>query len=281
MSESMPVAGSVDRDGFTLTYVREGSGIPMLVLGAPRYYRRALPAALRDHFEMVFCDLRTWVPSPDGYDITTITADTHVADIEAIRADAGLDRPVVLGHSIHAALALDHAARHPDQVRGVVAVAATPVGGGELWQAAADFFDGDADEARRAAIEQNALTLPPPSTYETPQDFVDQYVADAARYWYDPTFDARPLWEDVHPNFEAFMQLVGTYGDGYEVPPLDVPVLLTLGRYDYVAPYALWDEPRQRLSSLTDRLYERSGHTPPYEEPEAFTADLLAWAADL
>ena len=55
----------------------------------------------------------------------------------------------------------------------------------------------------------------------------------------------------------------------------------TLGRYDYVAPYALWDEPRQRLSSLTYRLYERSGHTPPYEEPEAFTADLLAWAADL
>src|SRR5262245_38421908 len=68
--------GTVDRDGFQLAWVREGQGIPMLVLGASRFYPRYFPAAMRDHFDMVCCDLRQWVPTPDGFDIATITRDT-------------------------------------------------------------------------------------------------------------------------------------------------------------------------------------------------------------
>jgi hypothetical protein len=49
----MTDTGTVDRDGFTLKWMREGSGIPMLVVGAPIYYQRLLPQAMRDHFELV------------------------------------------------------------------------------------------------------------------------------------------------------------------------------------------------------------------------------------
>ena len=58
--------GTVERDGFELEWVREGSGIPLMVLGACRFYPRYFPQSLRDHFEIVFCDLRQWVPTPGG-----------------------------------------------------------------------------------------------------------------------------------------------------------------------------------------------------------------------
>lgn len=49
----MPDQGVVERDGFKLEWVREGAGLPMLVVGAQRYYRRVFPPSLRRHIEMV------------------------------------------------------------------------------------------------------------------------------------------------------------------------------------------------------------------------------------
>src|SRR6185436_570175 len=70
------LTGTVDCDGFQLAWVRKGRGIPMLVLGASRFYPRYFPSAMRDSFDMVFCNLRQWVPTPDGFDIAAITCDT-------------------------------------------------------------------------------------------------------------------------------------------------------------------------------------------------------------
>jgi len=121
--------GTVDRDGFMLEWVREGHGFPMMVLGASRFYPRYFPQALRDHFEIVFRDLRKWVRTPDGFDISAITLDTFSGDVDAIRQAAGLDRPVVAGQSQHGSIALEYARRYPDRVRGVAAVAPVPPAG--------------------------------------------------------------------------------------------------------------------------------------------------------
>ena len=61
---------------------------------------------------------------------------------------------------------------------------------------------------------------------------------------------------------------------------LERPVWLGLGRYDFlVAPPSSWDRVRPHLRDLTVRVFERSGHTPQYEEAERFDAELLAWLA--
>ena len=50
------------------------------------------------------------------------------------------------------------------------------------------------------------------------------------------------------------------------------------GRYDYlIAPPSAWDPLRDKFNDLTVRVFERSGHTPQFEEPELFDAELLSW----
>jgi proline iminopeptidase len=59
---------------------------------------------------------------------------------------------------------------------------------------------------------------------------------------------------------------------------LDSPILVALGRYDYlVAPPFTWEPYRRKIPNMTIRVFEKSGHTPQYEEPEAFDQVLLEW----
>jgi pimeloyl-ACP methyl ester carboxylesterase len=60
-----------------------------------------------------------------------------------------------------------------------------------------------------------------------------------------------------------------------------VPALIAHGRYDYAAPYRLWEEHRHKLPRHTYVLLEKSGHTPSLEEPGLFDHTLLAWVHGL
>lgn len=276
-------AGTLDRDGFQLDWVREGSGIPMMVLGARRFYPRYFPQQLREHFEIVFCDLRQWVETPGGFDIDSIRLDTFCEDIDALREAVGFARPILVGHSQHGSLALEYARRYPRRVRGVAAIIPLPPAGSrDGLESSEDFFQRDASSERLAAHRRNRENRPTPAAIETTQDFVDGYLADDAMRWFDPSFDASALWDGVEVNLEVMNHLFGPAVLGaYRAQQLDVPVFLILGRYDYRFPYYLWDEPKKTFSNLRYKVYEKSGHNVPYEQPDEFSADLVEWAEGL
>ena len=277
-------AGMVDRDGFQLEWVREGSGIPMMVLGAQRYYRRAFPAALRDVFEIVFCDSRQWTPTPPGFDITTITSVTIAEDAEAVRRAAGLERPIIAGHSQHGAMAFEYARHYPDDVRGVLAIAPMPPAPSEEEaEAARGFFERDATRERLAAHQRDQEAGPVHEEVRTSAEFVDNYLARRALNWYDADFDGAWLWEGVEPNVAVMKQITAAPDalGGYQIQSLSTPVFLALGRYDYGLPCFLWDRPKQEITNLRYALYGKSAHTPQLEQPEEFTADVTEWAAAL
>lgn len=274
--------GTVERDGFHLDWVREGQGTPLLIVGAERYYRRAFPQELRRHFEIVFCDLREWAPTPAGFDVSTITKDTFSDDIEAIRGASGLDRPVVMGHSHHGNIAIEYARRYPDRVRGAVSIAGSLPPGEIDLQDATTFFDRDASSERKAAHARNLATRHVPTAIKSSGDFVDMYVANGARMWYDPDFDSTPFWEGVDINLEVVAQMSQpqVYGIG-QVEPVEVPTLIVLGRYDYGAHYYLWEGDRKAWPNLEVKVFDRSGHHPQTEQPDEFVAEIVAWAAGL
>lgn len=99
--------------------------------------------------------------------------------------------------------------------------------------------------------------------------------------WYDENFDASNLWKEVKVNPEIMDYLWGNVFREIDIKKdldkLSVPVLLGLGRYDYWNPPYLWEAMRPYFKNLTIRIFEKSGHTPQYEEPELFDQELLQW----
>ncbi|TCN32746.1 hypothetical protein EV644_12460 [Kribbella orskensis] len=105
-------------------------------------------------------------------------------------------------------------------------------------------------------------------------------------YWFDPEFDATSLWSGVYVNPPLCDRLFGPLFEAYDLTnepsSITTPVLLVLGRHDYVVAYTLWKErDRAALPKLTYRLLDESGHTPQIEAADRFDQALIEWIATL
>lgn len=115
-------SGFVDVPGGRIHYVRGGGGDPsiLLVHGATedgQCFPRVADA-LRASHTVVMPDARGHGqsdPPPPGWDYAT-----QGEDLVAVITQLGLERPVVVGHSMGCGAALHLAARHPDLVRALV-----------------------------------------------------------------------------------------------------------------------------------------------------------------
>ncbi len=100
--------------------------------------------------------------------------------------------------------------------------------------------------------------------------------------WYDYNFDSAPLWEDLKPNIhvldQMYLRFVREIDVSQGLESFDHPVLLVYGRFEFlVAPVQSWDSLRLKFKNLTVRIFEKSAHSPQYEEPNLFDAELLRW----
>ncbi|MBI2502989.1 MAG: alpha/beta hydrolase [Candidatus Latescibacteria bacterium] len=207
-----------------------------------------------------------------------------VEDVERLRRQLGLGRVVVMGHSGNAYMALEYAKKYPECASHVVMIGIAP----DLSQASKELADQNyqalADDGRLAAEQQNMRAISDEELEALPADqaLVRGYVRNAARVWYDPRFDCTPLWEGVTINMDMFGYVWGKLFAEIDITRglehLNCPVFLALGRYDFiVAPPSSWDEVKARFKNLTIRIFERSGHTPQFEEPDLFDRELLKW----
>ena len=89
------------------------------------------------------------------------------------------------------------------------------------------------------------------------------------------------FWEDVIVIPEMFDYVWGNLFKDIDITKnlesFNKPVLLMLGRYDYWNPPHLWEPLRTKFNNLTIRVFEKSGHTPQFEEAELFDNELLNW----
>jgi non-heme chloroperoxidase len=54
------------------------------------------------------------------------------------------------------------------------------------------------------------------------------------------------------------------------LPKIDVPVLLAHGRKSQIYPTPVWEYLAQHIPTTTVAIFENSGHSPFWEEPERF-----------
>lgn len=267
------------RDGFELSYHIEGNGMPTIVIGSSIYYARTFSPNLQTTLQMIFMDHRGFGKTSTSFDQTSFELDILIDDIEALRQKLNLDKIIIIGHSGHAFMALEYAKKYAAHVSHVVLIATSPTG--DTHAAADQYFMESVCPERKALYEKNMQHLKSDIDADPNRRFILYSLRSAPRIWYDYTYDATPLWQDVTVIPEMFDYVWGNLFRNIDITKnlanFNNPVLLMLGRYDYWNPPHLWEPLRSAFHHLTIRVFEKSGHTPQLEEPEFFNRELLYW----
>jgi proline iminopeptidase len=264
--------------GAELFYTTRGEGPACFVLSGigTKPYERMTPPQLSDRFRLVYVELRGGGRSTG--DPTALTFDLLAEDLEAIRADLGVARAAVLGHSILSSLAIEYGRRCPGSVSHVITAGAPPRGD-MTWLMAQStaFFEADASEERKQVLRDNLAALPAEASPG------QSMLAQTPLRFFDPRFDAAPLFAEAAPSLRLLQHLLGPLTQDWDVTAgasgLRVPLFLAHGRYDYVVPYGLWDGIPAQLPDATLEIFTQSGHQPFLEEPDRFVSTVTAWMA--
>jgi proline iminopeptidase len=190
----------------------------------------------------------------------------QIADLEALRDHLGYAKIDLLGHSWGGFLAMAYAARHPERIERLILVdSAAPKWADTLFlfkevfpqevekQNGYDFAGTLGDKAAiDAGIHEYMGML-----FYSPEKR-DAFIAKSQSYVY--TFEVN----------QAVNADLGRFDLNPELAKFHFPALVLTGRYDMnVAPATAYRTHRA-IAGSKFVVFEKSGHMPFYEEPEAF-----------
>jgi proline iminopeptidase len=249
-----------------------GSGTPLLVVnGGPGFDHTYLHIAtawdtLAKNRRVIFYDQRGDGRSDPLKPGQSCTLADQIADLEALRAHLGLDKIDLLGHSWGGYLSMAYAARHPEHIAHLLIVdSAAPRWADTLFlfdqifpeiserRAGYAFGDEMGDKAASDASMHDYLTM---LFYS--QEKRDAFVAQMAPGAYH---------KEV---FQAVIHDLPRFDLNPELRKFKFPVMVITGRYDInVGPLVAY-RIHKAIPGSRFVVFERSGHIPFYEEPEAF-----------
>jgi len=275
-------SGVVPVEGAELHYIIEGKGLSCLVIGHSESQRLILSKQLRNHFRFVFMDLRHDALSNCSMEISEITLDTYLDDIDTVRKALQLNRCAIFGHSHHALIALEYARKYPSRVSHVIMTGCKPCTTGPT--VGDEFWESDASNERKMLFAQNwEEFLDQRREMSAKERHVATLVAMAPKLLYDPTEDMSFIKavEAIDNNVNVYLHyqlvILKDYDIAKRPKQVAAPVFLVLGRYDYVSPYILWDKRKNFLPNLSYNLFHKSSHFPMIEEQELFDKRLIEW----
>lgn len=226
------------RDGTRLFFTRGGSGSDVLVVPVGFYLEPQLFDALSEHRRVVFYDPRNRGRSRRA-DLSTVSLDRQVQDLEDLRQALGIRQMALLGWSGLGMEMAVYALRYPNRVTRLIQMAAVPPAASVMRDAGGDARNQRVDEAAIDALvaraeagafddagdeycrQYNALLAP--SNFADPA-FIDQ-VPDVCVYENE--------WpENLWPYFGALLPSFGDYDWRDDLGRLDIPRLVIHGRED-------------------------------------------------
>ena len=257
-----------------------GSSTPLIVVnGGPGFDHTYLHVAtawdaLAKTRRVIFYDQRGNGRSDALKPGQSCTLADQIVDLEALLAHLGLDKVDLLGHSWGGYLSMSYAARHPEHIAHLLIVdSAAPRWADTLFlfeqvfpeiserRAGYAFGDEMGDKAASDASIHEYLTM---LFYS--QEKRDTFVAQMSPGAYR---------KEV---FQAVIRDLPRFDLNPELHKYKFPVIVMTGRYDInVAPLVAY-RIHKAIPGSRYVVFERSGHIPFYEEPDAFvrvTEDFL------
>ena len=216
-------------------------------------------------------------------DRTQLSVNALVDDsLEAIR-QLGLREYVLLGHSVYGGLVMEIAKRRDPELRGIVAMGASPGWNTQLIELAAREFEANAstEKKERFKLMQEAYqrTRQPNDSLAS----VDCYYSESAKYFGQSIERDMivSLWGDLEADDELFNHFFGTVLPEYQfstnIEHVEAPVFLAGGRQDYDSiPLVIWpNHPKPKDFTLVD--CGEVGHWPQLEQADFFDTTLQDW----
>lgn len=229
------------------------------------YLKPAL-APISEWAQVIFLDLRGQGRSQKVC-ATTVTLDTMADDVAALCAVLGIERPIVLGHSVGGYVALTLALRHPHRVGGLLlanaaarfdlttslAILEQRYGPG-VRDAAATVFGGDLNPA--ALQRYLDLVLP---TYT--DSSTAAALSDLGLSGFDPEI-AAAFFANCLPHYDLRAHL----------PDVTVRTLVLAGENDWLSPPILARETAGILANAELAILPQTGHFACNERPTLVAA---------
>lgn len=261
-TEQVPTRGGI-------TYLEAGAGVPVLFLhgigGAARMWARQLDAFAAAGYRALAWDM----PGHGGSaPLELVTMDALAASLGGFIAELGLDRPVLVGHSMGGMVAQRLLSAAPQAARALV-----------LAQTSAAF--GSKDPAWEQEFVRTRLG--PLDAGHSMADLAEGMVAELLGPDPDPVGAA--LARDCHARTPG-----STYRDtvlalrGFDVRDalgrIAVPVLLLAGSADRAAPASGMERMTQRIQGGRFVVLKDAGHLAHLERPAAFNDAVLGFLRD-
>lgn len=279
--ESNARSGEIEIDDSTLSYVVQGEGIPCLVIGSSIYYPRTFSKNLEKHLKMYFVDMKWFAKGYVTEDLNKVNIESIVNDVEQIRSALGLEKPLILGHSIHGTIATEYVKRYEDKVSGLIVIGSPCEWGSANFNSKVEALWNTASPKRKRLQEENWGKVKELDRLTGKDEAAARYNNMAPQYWYNPEYDGGWLWEDMTVHSQVTQHLFTKVFHNYNMfdpeVPIMIPMFVGLGKYDYVIPYTLWKSNYSSVHDFKLILFEKSGHTPQLEESQLFDKQLIEW----
>src|SRR5690606_11141973 len=278
-------AGPADmqRSAGGLAYVRHGAGAPVFVMhggpGLDHTYLRPWLDPLGAAAELVYYDHRGNGRSAEPDDWSQVDIGSWADDAEALRAELGHDRVVLLGHSFGGNIALEFALRYPERVRGLI-----------LCGASSSFQHGELAMANAAArgtpeqLEALAAGMGAPIRDDAAMERLWKAIVPLYFKRYDAEREAK-LFGSTRFSGRACTRGLQECLPGFDVTArlgeIRAPTLILTGADDYIMPPEPCARTLAAIPGSRAVIFEDSGHLPFVEEPDRFVDVVRSWLAGL
>jgi proline-specific peptidase len=273
--------GYVEVEGGRVWYRRlgEGDALPVLLLhggpGAAHDYMLPLAERLSEHRPAIVYDQLGCGRADKPDDTSLWTVDRSVTEVDQVRAALGLEHCHLLGQSWGGWLAIDYMARGPVGVAGLV-LASTSASIAQFVAGARRLIDALPEPHRTALQELGARgEYDHPDYRAAEQEFYRRHLCRM-----DPWPEALVRSSDQMEGNQVYLTMNGptefdvigrlrTWDRTPDLGRIDVPTLITCGRYDEITP-ACSETIAEGIPDARMVVFEESAHVAHLEEAEAY-----------